>query len=94
MDPQELDQKLQNMKVRGLILCYNYWSFLFKLNQSSRRKLIVSIPHPEESECGKKREKKEKLKGYIWVLREEYEPSKKLDKAVFSGKGLKNLGNT
>jgi hypothetical protein len=62
-------------------------------DQISRCKLIVSIPHPEESEYEKK-EKKEKVKGYIWVLREEYEPSKRLDKALFSGKGLKNLGNT
>jgi hypothetical protein len=54
---------------------------------------IVSIPHADESQS-EKREKKEKEKAYIYVLREEYEPSKRLDKAVFSGKGLKNLGNT
>ena len=54
----------------------------------------MSIPHPEESEYDKKREKKEKEKAYIWALRENYEPSKKFDKAVFSGKGLRNLGNT
>jgi hypothetical protein len=57
-------------------------------------KFLVSIPHPEESEYDKKREKKEKEKSYIWALRDDYEPNKKLDKAVFSGKGLRNLGNT
>ena len=94
---QALTPRLMNAKVRVLDLCNNYWHF-FLLNwvlndQISRCKLIVSIPHPEENQYEKK-EKKEKEKGYIWVLREEYEPSKRLDKSVFSGKGLKNLGNT
>jgi len=55
---------------------------------------LVSVPKADEDGPTKEASRKAKEEDSISRLREKYEGSKRIDKKLFSGKGLKNLGNT
>jgi hypothetical protein len=52
------------------------------------------VPKADEDGPTKEASRKAKEEDSISRLREKYEGSKRIDKKLFSGKGLKNLGNT